>query len=400
MISLDEAQSFVLDRVGALPQVAVPLADSAGLVLGADVVAAESVPPFTNSAMDGFALVASDTVGAPVTLRVVGTIAAGDHDCPTVAPGEAARIMTGAPLPPGADAIVKVERTKFDEAGSTVEIEIEVASGNHVRAAGEDVKPGDLVFEQGTLLRPGHLGVLAGIGHTIVDAYPRPCVGVISTGDELIDGGGPLQRGQIRDSNRLTLLALVRDSGFEGVDLGLVPDSESAITSALLEGAERCDAVISSGGVSMGAFDFVKVVLDRIADMRWMQIAIKPAKPFAFGLSGTTPFFGLPGNPVSSMVSFELLARPALRKMAGHADWFRRRVEATTEIPLGHGPDHKTHFVRMAGGPDPSGRWTVRSAGGQGSHHLSAMARATALAVVPDGESIPAGGTCRIIPLV
>jgi len=400
VISLSEARTFVLDRVDSLPTVGIPLADSAGLVLGADVVATESVPPFANTAMDGFALMAADTVGAPVTLRVVGTIAAGDCDYPTVERGEAARIMTGAPLPPGADAIVKVERTTFHEVGSTVEIEIEVEPGNHVRAAGEDVRPGDLVFEKGTLLRAGHLGVLAGIGHTTVDTYRRPRVGVMSTGDELVDGGGPLRRGQIRDSNRLTLLALVRDSGFEGVDLGLVPDAEAAITSAFLEGAERCDAIISSGGVSMGAFDFVKVVLDRIADMRWMQIAIRPAKPFAFGISGTTPFFGLPGNPVSSMVSFELLARPALRKMAGHAEWFRPMLEATTEIPLGHGPDHRTHFLRMEGGPDSTGWWTVRSAGGQGSHQMSAMARATALAVVPDGASIPAGGRCEIIPLI
>jgi len=308
--------------------------------------------------------------------------------------------MTGAPMPSGADAVVMVERTNFDESTASVGIEIEVDPGNHVREAGEDVRPGDILFERGTVLRPGHLGVLASVGVATVSVHGRPRVGVVSTGDELVDGGGPLRLGQIRDSNRITLLGLVRDSGFEGVDLGIVPDSQDAITKAFLDGAESCDAIVSSGGVSMGAFDYVKVVLDRIGDMRWMQIAMKPAKPFAFGLVSHTPFFGLPGNPVSSMVSFELLARPALRKMAGHGELYRARVRATTETPLGHRHDSKTHFLRMEGGPDATGVWTVRSAGGQGSHQLTAMARATALAVVPDGVSIPAGGTCEIIPLI
>lgn len=400
MITLDEAREYVLSRVGVNTPVDVPLAMTAGMVLGSDVMATEFVPSFDNTAMDGIAVVAADTIGAPVTLRVVGTIAAGASTYPTVGRGEAARIMTGALMPPGADAVVMVERTTFNESASTVEVEIEVEPGNHVRTAGEDVKPGDKVFDKGTLLRPGHLGVLASIGAGTLVAHPRPRVGVISTGDELVDDGGPLQRGQIRDSNRLTILGLVRDAGFEAVDLGLVPDSEEAITAAFLDGASKCDAVISSGGVSMGAFDFVKVVLDRIAEMRWMQIAIKPAKPFAFGMLGNTPLFGLPGNPVSSMVSFELLARPALRKMAGHRQVFRSELQAITEDPLGHRHDGKTYFLRMVGGPDSTGRWTVRSAGGQGSHQMTSMARATALAVVPDGVSIAAGGTCTILPLV
>ncbi len=400
MISLDEARQHVLDRVEVLPTVTVPLADCAGMVLASDLVATESVPPFANTAMDGFAVVAADTIGAPLTLDVVGTIAAGAASYPTVSSGEAARIMTGAPMPPGADAVVMVERATYDEAASTVEVEIEVEPGNHVRRAGEDVQPGDLIFKAGTLLRAGHAGVMASIGATNPGVLPRPRVGVVSTGDELVDGGGPLLPGQIRDSNRRTLLDLVAEAGFVGIDLGLVPDTEEAITAAFLDGSECCDAIISSGGVSMGAFDYVKVVLDRIANMRWMQIAIKPAKPFAFGVVGDVPVFGLPGNPVSSMVSFELLARPALRKMAGHADWFRPVLKATTEIALGHGPDSKTHYLRMVGGPDDNGRWKVRSAGGQGSHQLTAMARATALAVVPDGLAVSAGGECEIIPLV
>ncbi len=400
MITLDEAREHVLGRVAVNTPIEVPLVESAGLVLGSDVLAEEEVPPFDNTAMDGVAVIAADTIGAPVTLRVVATIAAGASSYPTIRRGEAARIMTGAPMPPGADAVVMVERTTFDAANSNVEVEIEVEPGNHVRLSGEDVRQGDKVFAQGTLLRPGHLGVLASIGAGRVVAHPRPRVGVISTGDELVDGGGPLDRGQIRDSNRLTILGLVREAGFEAVDLGLVPDSEEAITAAFLDGASRCDAVLSSGGVSMGAFDFVKVVLDRIAEMRWMQIAIKPAKPFAFGMLGDTPLFGLPGNPVSSMVSFELLARPALRKMAGHREIFRKELDAITEEPLGHRPDGKTYFLRMVGGPDSKGQWRVRGAGGQGSHQLTSMARATALAVVPDGVEVAAGGPCTILPLI
>ena len=399
MIPLDEARQHVLDRVRPLAPVATHLTRSQGLVLAGDLVSTESVPPFANTAMDGFAVVAADTIGAPVTLDVVATIAAGSSERPLVGPGQAARIMTGAPMPPGADAVVMVERTSFDPESSTVEVEIEVKPGNSVRGAGEDIQPGDLVFAAGTCLRPGHVGVLASIGAVDPLVHPRPRVGVISTGDELVEGDGPLRPGQIRDSNRLTLLGLVRESGFEGIDLGLVADSEHDITEAFLSGAKSCDAIISSGGVSMGAFDYVKVVLDKIADMRWMQIAIKPAKPFAFGMLGNTPFFGLPGNPVSSMVSFELLARPALRKMAGHSHLHRQMVPAISESELGHADDGKTHFVRMSGSPDQQGRWQVSIAGGQGSHQLTAMARADALAVLPDGVSVPAGGECSIIPL-
>ena len=317
MISLEEARDHVLGRVVARPAAPVATADAAGLVLAADVVAAESVPPFDNTAMDGFAVVAADTADAPVVLRVVGTVAAGAAADVSLAPGEAMRIMTGAPMPEGADAVVMVERTTYDESAGEVEIEIDVPVGNHVRRAGEDVRPGDVLFRAGTVLDAGHLGVLSSVGVMEVEAHPRPVVGVVSTGDELVDDGRPLAPGEIRDSNRRTLLTLLRESGMEPVDLGIARDEEAAIERAFLDGAARCDAILSSGGVSMGAFDYVKVVLDRIGEMRWMQIAIKPAKPFAFGLVGDTPVFGLPGNPVSSMVSYELLARPALRQDGG-----------------------------------------------------------------------------------
>ena len=399
MIPLDEARAHVLDRVRRVEATNVAIADAAGLVLATDVVAAELVPPFANTAMDGFAVRAADTAGAPVTLDVVGTIAAGATLDGEVGPGEAARIMTGAPMPAGADAVVMVELTSLDEAAGTVEIEVTVDEGNHVRRAGEDVRPGDRLFEAGTRLTAGHLGVLASVGVQTVSVVRRPRVGVISTGDELVDTGRPLEPGEIRDSNRRTLLTLVASAGWEAVDLGIAVDEPDAIRTAFLDGAASCDVILSSGGVSMGDFDFVKVVLDGIGDMRWMQIAIKPAKPFAFGLVGATPVFGLPGNPVSSMVSFELLARPAIAFMAGADDTDLPLMQAISEDTLGHSADGKTHFLRVEGHQDPTGRWHVRRAGGQGSHQLTAMARADALALAPDGVEIGPGDEVQILPL-
>ena len=247
-------------------------------------------------------------------------------------------------------------------------------------------------------MTPGHLGVLASVGVERVVVHRRPRVGVLSTGDELVVSG-PLARGQIRDSNRPTLLALVREAGFEAIDLGVAADDEASITSALEHAVASCDAVLTSGGVSMGDLDFVKVVLDRIGDMRWMQIAIKPAKPFAFGTVGPTPVFGLPGNPVSSMVSFELFARPALRQMAGRRDLDRLVVPAVAVDGLRRTPDGKTHFARVVATQVDDGSWTVRSAGGQGSHQLAAMAAANALAILPDGEGVAPRGVVRTMLL-
>jgi molybdenum cofactor synthesis domain-containing protein len=362
------------------------------MVTAAGALADETVPPFANTAMDGFAVRADDTTEAPVTLRIVGTVRAGmsGADSP-VGPGEAVRIMTGAPVPPGAGATVVVRQT--------------VPAGNHIRPAGDDVVAGDRVLEPGTVLTPGHLGLLATVGLREVPVVRPPRVGVISTGDELVDDGSPLAPGQIRDSNRLTLRSLVAESGFEAVDLGLVRDDEAAIEAALRHGVETCDALVTSGGVSMGDFDYVKVVLDRIGDMRWMQIAIKPAKPLAFGTvtrpsDGTpVPVFGLPGNPVSSMVSFELFCRPGLRRMAGHADTDldRPSVIAVADEPLARRPDGKIHFARVACAYDPAtATYRARSAGAQGSHHMAAMAAADALAELPDGPSVEPGQTVRV----
>lgn len=399
MIPLDEARAFVLSGCQVAAPAEVPLRAARGLVLARAVDAPEDIPPFANSAVDGFAVRAADVAPTPVTLRVVATVAAGAAPDREVGAGEAIRIMTGAPMPPGADAVVMVEVTELSADGASVVINEPVEPGAAIRAAGEDVRAGQRVFEPGTELGPGHLGVLSSLGMLTAPVRPRPRVGVLSTGDELVEGPAPLAPGQIRDSNRVALLALLDQAGCTGVDLGLVPDTEADITAAILRGVAECDALVTSGGVSMGAFDFVKVVLDRIGDMRWMQVAIRPAKPLAFGTVDGVPVFGLPGNPVSSMVSFELFARPALRKMMGvpEAAWVRATVPAVADEPMPRRADGKVHFDRVLAAYGTDGRLHVRSAGGQGSHQLTAMAHAGALAVVPNGTGVGAGDLVDVL---
>jgi len=399
MIPLAEAQSHVLDRVPAQPEVTAALADAFGLVVTRDVVAAEQVPGWDNSAVDGFAVIAADITGAAPDLVVAGTVAAGDDSILSVASGTAVRIMTGAPIPPGADAVVMVERTTALDGGARVRIEGTAEPGNGIRSAGEDVGVGDVVVVAGTPLGVGHVGLLASVGVTEVDVRRRPRVGVLSTGDELVAGGVPLRRGQVRDSNRLALVALCRSSGFEVVDLGLVPDDEELVEQAIRDGVAGCDALLTSGGVSMGDFDPVKAVLARIGDMRWMQIAIKPAKPFAFGLVDGVPVFGLPGNPVSSIVSFELLARPALRRAGGRTDVHRRRVRAVAGTDLRRRVDGKTHFVRVRLDQDDDLGFRASSSGRQGSHQMTGLAGADGLAVLPDGEGVTAGDPVEVVLL-
>jgi molybdopterin molybdotransferase len=395
VIPLDEARARVFG--GCVPASPVPtdLRDVLGLVLAEDVTSFEAVPPFASSAMDGYAVQGADLAGAsedvPVRLTVIGTVAAGSVAQRPVGAGQALRIMTGAPFPAGADSVAIVETTR--PAGDDVEIVAPVDIGAHIRPAGEDLAAGQPVFAAGTLLTPGHVGVLASIGREKVAAVPAPVVGVLSTGDELIEGGVALGPGQIRDSNRYTLLGLLRRDGFVPVDLGIARDVEADIRARIVDGCSRCDAVITSGGVSMGDFDYVKKILDELASMAWMQVAIRPAKPFAFGVVGRTPVFGLPGNPVSSMVSYELLARPGLRRLAGHGDddLVRRPVRAVADDALRRPSDARITYARVTTTVTPDGRTHVRSAGGQASNLLWPMAMADALAVLPPGPGVAAG---------
>lgn len=417
LVPLADARAVVLGGCVALAPVHWPLAVANGCVTAAPVLATEAVPPFANSAMDGYAVRAADTAGAtdrsPVTLAVIATVLAGsvgdDGVAPVIAPGQCARIMTGAPLPPGADAVVAVERTSTGawELGAATERHVSLGApvgvGDNVRGAGEDVAPGDTLVDAGVLLSPARVGLLAAAGRAAVRVHPRPRVGVFTTGDELVSPARPLAPGQIRDSNRTMLLATLAADGFDPVDLGHVPDDARALADALRRGVATCDALVTTGGVSMGAVDLVRVVLDRLGDMTWLSVAIKPAKPFAFGRMTVgqrrVPVFGLPGNPVSAAVSYELLARPGLRRLAGFGDddLIRPGQPGVVVGGLRRRPDGKVHFQRVVATRDDEGVLCVRSAGGQGSHQLSALASANALAVLADGHGADDGEVVDVL---
>jgi molybdopterin molybdotransferase len=408
MIPLAEVQAAIFAAVRTLDPVDVDLRDAHGLVLAERVTAPEAVPPFPNTAMDGYAVRAADTIGAaegaPIRLRVVGELAAGHAPTVAVGDGEAIRIMTGAPMPDGADAIVMVERTERD-GDDGVLITLAVEPGRHVRRAGGDLEAGDVVFEPGTVLTAARIGVLATVGARRVRAHRRVRVGVLSTGDELVETG-PLEPGKIRDSNRPMLLAQLADAGAEPLDLGAAHDDADVMTRTLADAAAQCDAVITSGGVSVGDFDYVSDALERIAGndasgasrVDWYQVAIKPAKPLCVGMLQGTPVFGLPGNPVSSFVSFELFARPALRMMMGHDRPFRREVTATAAAPMRRRVDGKLHLDRVVVDV-VDGAYVATGVRSQESNALGASAAANAFALLPDGEGVDAGDPVTVMLL-
>ncbi len=399
MIPLADVQREILGEVSPLAPVTVPVRDALGLVTTRDVIAGEAVPPFANTAMDGYAVRAADIAAAgpeaPVRLTVAGELPAGRAPTQPVGEGEAVRIMTGAPMPDGADSVVMVEYTERD--GDAVRVLHPARPGDHVRAVGGDLAAGDLLFPAGTPLGPAHLGVLTSASFEDVEVVPRARVGVLSTGDELIERG-PLRPGQIRDSNRPMLLGQVAAAGADAADLGLAPDDESIITRTLEDALASCDAVLTSGGVSVGDFDYVKAALGRLGRMQSWQVAIKPAKPLAFGVIDGTPVFGLPGNPVSSLVSFELFARPALLLMMGHAARYRPEVTATAERAMPRKPDGKLHLDRVRVRAEGDAYLAART-GEQASNVLSATAAANGLALLPDGDGVAEGGSVRVMRL-
>ncbi len=403
MIELRQAQEIVLSNISSLPVKMAPLADCDGLVTVTEIYSDESIPPFDNTAVDGFALNFNAVQSGTREFEILGTIAAGDVGDIPITASSAVRIMTGAPLPPGADCVLMVEDSSVSERNGKSYLAFRKALSRYenVRESGSDIKKGQLLFAPNTELSPGHLGVLASLGIHEVSIFPRARVGVLSTGSELTNEAGPLLPGQIRDSNRPTLASLVREMGAVPIDMGTIPDDPKKLREAFLDASSRCDVILSSGGVSVGDFDYTKQILDELSDgtMSWMQIAIKPAKPFAFGLIGSTPVFGLPGNPVSSAVSFELLARPAIRKMMGHLKLFRTPVRAISEADLRRRPDEKIHFMRVTAKLESDGRVHIEPKSEQSSHLLYSMANSNALAIVPDGPGYKSGDEVETLVL-
>ena len=384
MKPLEEARSEVLSSVGLLGVEHVPIWQASRRVLAADVVAPENVPPFANSAMDGFAVRGADVSAAGAVLEVIGDLPAGSSSDLELGTGEAIKIMTGAPMPPGADTVVRVEDTAME--GSKVIISTAVDRGTSVRPAGGDVSEGQLVFTAGTRLTAMHVGVLATIGIGRPAVFKRPRVAFMSTGDELTapEAEG-LEPGAIRDSNRPMVLTLLEDAGVEPIDMGIIPDDPVVLREALTRGAEA-DVVVSTGGVSMGDYDVTKIVLQGDAHVDFWQVAIQPAKPFAFGHIGDALFFGLPGNPVSVLVSFEQFTRPSLLKMQGARHVLRPQLVAIAGETLATDPE-KTVFLRVLVEGLEAGPPIVVKSGGQASNVLSAAAAADGFAVVPRGTA-------------
>lgn len=404
VISVEEALERILSRVGTLGVERVALLDSLDRVLAEPVIAEREIPPWPNSSMDGYAVMSVDTVAAtsdrPAALRMAGHIAAGHMAERPLARGEAFRILTGAPLPEGADAVIPQEDVQVD--GALVRIPRPVPTGDYVRPRGEDIRPGDRLFEPGRVLSPGDIGVLATLGRTRVQVVRRPLVGVLSTGDEIVDLGGAVAPGQIPNSNTYSLMAQVRAAGAEPVSLGVARDRQDEIEARLRWGL-GCDLLISSAGVSVGDHDFVKAALTALgAEQHLWLVNMRPGKPITFAtvespLKGTLPVFGLPGNPVSAMVTFELFVRPAVRRLAGHARLSRpiRPARALAPIP---NPGRRRGYLRVVLG-ERDGMLTARLTGEQGSGILRSMSEADGLAIVAGDTTIAAGETVPVMLL-
>jgi len=402
VITVEEHFSRIVGTVRRLPSIELNLLDAQGCVLAQDVTSAVALPGFTNSAMDGYAVHAADVAAAsektPVRLPVVHDIAAGNTQALSLAPGQSMRIMTGAPMPHGADAVVAVEHTDGGLARVTVLDAVPV--GNSVRQAGEDVVAGDLIMRAGTRLGPRQIALLAAVGAGQVQVTPKPRVVVISTGDELIEAGTLPGFGQVVDSNGLMLTAAVRALDCIPFRVGCVRDDAQTFLSTIESQLLRADAVITTGGVSMGAYDTVKEVLSRVGTMRFDKVAMQPGMPQGFGTLGEdeVPVFTLPGNPVSAMVSFEVFVAPALRLMAGR---LRHETSLVTAVAIDSwtAPAGKVQFARIVLSHNGSG-YVAAIAGMQSSHALGSMVGANALAVIPaEVTSIKAGDQVLCHPL-
>ncbi|WP_326629593.1 MULTISPECIES: molybdotransferase-like divisome protein Glp [unclassified Streptomyces] len=429
--SVDEHLEDILAAVRPLEPIELQLPEAQGCVLVEDVVVEIALPPFDNSSMDGYAVRVADLEGAseefPAVLTVIGDVAAGSDGLSgdqTVGPGEAARIMTGAPLPAGAEAVVPVEWTDGgtgggpadtmrahshapQDAGGEVRVHRPVAARAHVRARGSDVQPGDLALRAGSVIGPPQIGLLAAIGRATVKVRPRPRVVVISTGSELVQPGEELTGGQIYDSNSFALTAAARDAGAISYRVGAVTDDADMLRATIEDQLIRADIVVTTGGVSVGAYDVVKEALSSVGDadepgsgIEFRKLAMQPGKPQGFGSIGPehTPLLALPGNPVSSYVSFELFVRPAIRTLMGLKDVTRPTVRATlkTDRTL-TSPSGKRQFLR---GTYDAEEGTVTPVGGSGSHLIAALAQADALIVLPEDVTSAESGTVTEVILL
>ncbi len=385
LISIEEARNRVLTEAQPLPVERVALIKALGCVLAEDVRAAHDVPPFDNSGMDGYALRAADVVDAapnsPVRLPITDTIPAGHVATLPLGPGEAARIMTGAPIPSGADTVAQSEITAEED--GYVSILESVRPGKNIRRAGEDVAAGERVLTAGTPLWAAEIGLLASLGHATIPVHRRPRVAIISTGSELVEIDRPLGPGQIRNSNSYSLQALCIQMGVETEPFGIVPDDYQATRKAIEAGLQY-DVLLTSGGVSVGRFDFVKDVQDELGvERKLWGVAMKPGKPLVFGVRERTLVFGLPGNPVSAMVSFELFVKPALLRLMGYRKTTPRLYRAILEEDFANA-DGRMYVIRVRAWRE-DGDWHLSSTGAQGSGMMKSMVGANGLAFVPGG---------------
>lgn len=381
MISVADARARILAQVArpTSPEV-VPVAHGLGRVLARDVEAPFDVPPADNSAVDGYAVRAGDLVpDGRARLRVIRDLAAGSVFDGTIGPGEAVRIMTGAPMPAGADTVVPQELAEREGDGVGLAA---VAPGANVRARGEDVRAGAVVLLRGTVLRPQELGLVASLGFSEAWVHARPRVALLSTGDEVVEPGLPRKPGQIYDANRFSLLGLVEATGGAALDLGIVPDARDVLRTRLLEAADSADVVLTSGGVSVGVYDLVKDVLAEIGGVDFWQVAMQPGRPLAVGKIGESHFFGLPGNPVASMLCFLLFVRPALWRLSGRRDLDPPRFTAVATEPMRKKAgrrEFKRGILRFA-----ERGWEVSTTGPQGSGILSSMVAANCLIILEE----------------
>jgi molybdopterin molybdotransferase len=398
LLSVEEAREKVLSQIEPLQPLELPLTEAYGCVLAQDVVAERDLPEFASSAMDGFAVrsseVAEATTASPVELRVVGRALIGQRPEGTVGGGEAMRIATGAPVPAGADTIVPIE--DCDVAGDVVRILAGTPQGKHIRRAGEDVKTGDSLVHAGRRLQAPELALLAtaGVSHPLV--RPRPRVVVLSTGDELIPPSHTPEFGQIRDSNAYTLFGAIREAGAVPMLAGIVRDDVEALKDVVLSHLAQADALVSSGGVSVGERDVVKAAFFRRGELDFFRVAMQPGMPQGFGHIEGKPYFGLPGNPVSVFVSFEVFIRPSLMKMMGRRNLYRPEISARLADDVS-GPKGKTQFARVRVKRTREG-WEATPTGGRGSNLIATVSRANGLAVIPPGvETATAGSDVRVM---